>query len=381
VRLTYLGGIAMIALVTADCAHPATIASGSANNASLAAGRTYFLLQGTSSGSAAIDDELSSDIELALAAKGWLEVPPEDAQAIVVTHAATPAKHSLAAFYDGWGDWNWRRAGGGVPDSPGEYTPGTVIVDYFSASTRQLLWRGSAPNVVGHDTHGADGTDRRIDRLAQAVPRSDTRLGENDDAFAPVTPVTNILFAQSPVAVVQIDGPAIYQAVPGTEFERVVNTRRFMIRDAAGMHYLKLSRGWMEADALLGTWATAGAIPPGAEQIFDDSLATNRVEQSGPGAADSPAVVVSMGPVTVVTTEGEIQFEALNDTSLLYARNASAPVFKEPTDKEIYVRLAAGWFRAWTTEGPWQRVPDTRLPADFARIPVALLARVPGAEK
>jgi hypothetical protein len=44
-------------------------------------------------------------------------------------------------------------------------------------------------------------------------------------------------------------------------------------------------------------------------------------------------------------------------------------VLKEPTDTELYVLTSAGWYRAWTTDGPWQFVPRPELPADIAAIP------------
>jgi hypothetical protein len=47
-------------------------------------------------------------------------------------------------------------------------------------------------------------------------------------------------------------------------------------------------------------------------------------------------------------------------------QNTNAVVFKEPTDKELYVHVDDGWFRAWTTDGPWERVPENALPADLA---------------
>jgi hypothetical protein len=43
-------------------------------------------------------------------------------------------------------------------------------------------------------------------------------------------------------------------------------------------------------------------------------------------------------------------------------------VFKEPTDKQLYVRLADGWVRAWTISGPWQRISEAALPDDLALI-------------
>lgn len=54
---------------------------------------TFFVLQGNSSGSTMVDRQLKADIETELTGKGLLAASPEEAQAVVVVHTATPAKH------------------------------------------------------------------------------------------------------------------------------------------------------------------------------------------------------------------------------------------------------------------------------------------------
>lgn len=384
--LKYFVAAGIVVVTTANCAHPVALTSGVGKDAANAGYSTYFLLQGTSSGDAAVDRQLASDVEIALAGKGWLEVAPQDAQVIVVTHVATPAKHSLDAFYRGWGDWTWQMANSSSPNEGREYTPGTVIVDGFDATTRDAFWRASASGVVTlNPRQVAAGSEHRLERLARAVPESDPRLGHDPNADSVAGTGPTIIFAQAPVALVVIDGPPSYTPIPDTAFERVVNTHCFLVRDAAGMHYLRLTSGWMEADTVEGPWTIAGTVPSAAQEAFQRTLATNRSEfpdivnsaQRDAAARDAvrgaPLVVVSTHPVSLVVTDGQIQFEPLKGTSVLYARNASAPVFREPTDGELYVRLEDEWYRAWTMEGPWQHVPAVRLPADLARIPATFL--------
>ena len=78
---------------------------------------------------------------------------------------------------------------------------------------------------------------------------------------------------------------------------------------------------------------------------------------------------VSTTPAALIVTEGEPRFVPLDGTSLLYVSNTTAHVFKEPTDQELYVLVSSRWFRAWTTNGPWEHVPDDELPSDIARLP------------
>jgi hypothetical protein len=132
------------------------------------------------------------------------------------------------------------------------------------------------------------------------------------------------------------------------------------------VHYLKLGGQWMEAYDLIGSWFAAGLVPDGAES----ALATIRREgRIDPAVAQyrgpMPAVYVTTTPATLVVTDGEPQYVPVNGTPLLSIGNTASTVFREPTDQELYVRIPAGWFRAWTTSGPWERVPAEALPADL----------------
>jgi hypothetical protein len=79
-------------------------------------------------------------------------------------------------------------------------------------------------------------------------------------------------------------------------------------------------------------------------------------------------VYVAVAPAELIVTDGEPAYDGVGGTSLLRMRNTNASVFQEPTDHELYVHLPAGWFRSWTTNGPWQGVTESALPADLARI-------------
>jgi hypothetical protein len=127
---------------------------------------------------------------------------------------------------------------------------------------------------------------------------------------------------------------------------------------------------WMEAYDLTGSWATAGTVPEGAEVALKQALDDSRMDLFAIGQIQSPvpAVYVSTTPAELIVTDGEPQYAPFNGTPLLYVRNAAGWVFREPTDRELYVRVADGWFRAWTTNGPWEPVRHDRLPADLAGV-------------
>jgi len=73
----------------------------------------------------------------------------------------------------------------------------------------------------------------------------------------------------------------------------------------------------------------------------------------------------------------------LEGTQLHYVENTDGNVFRNPADRQYYVLVTGRWFRASALSGPWTSIPGTRLPADFAKIPVTsakenVLASIPG---
>ena len=65
-----------------------------------------------------------------------------------------------------------------------------------------------------------------------------------------------------------------------------------------------------------------------------------------------PVVCVSTTPSALIVTDGEPHYQPVNGTSLQRLTNTASTVFREPTDRELYVQLPVGWFRAWTPNGP-----------------------------
>ena len=190
-----------------------------------------------------------------------------------------------------------------------------------------------------------------------------------------------ILFAEQPSILVLIDGEPVYRPIAHTNLQRIVNTRPFIVRDEAGLYYMKVFDGWMEAYDLTGIWSVSGVAPSGVEPAFERAVAEGSVDLlSGADSRHprarpsldldaSPAIFVSCEPAELVITDGPPRFVAIEGSALEYVENTTANVFKEPTDDEIYVLIAGQWFRAWTTDGPWEFVPGGELPKDFSTIP------------
>jgi len=162
----------------------------------------------------------------------------------------------------------------------------------------------TSAGMIATASAGAIATDRREADLDVAVADKDA------DGLPIKNDPPRLLFSEQSAILILVDGNPVYRPVPGTDLQRIINTKPFIVRDTAGIHYMNVFDGWMQAYMLTGIWSVAGVPPHGAEQALQQAVAEK----------------------TVDLTSGR-------------------------------------WFRAWTTDGPWQLVPSRELPADIAAIP------------
>lgn len=205
--------------------------------------------------------------------------------------------------------------------------------------------------------------------------------GKIGDGLSVKNDPPRFLFSEQPAILILIDGDPVYRPVEGTDLQRIINTKPFIVRDTAGIHYLKVFDGWMQAYSLTGLWSVSGVAPHGVEQALREAVIAKTVDLLDgaiPGepsewpqldAGVVPTIFVSTEPAELIVTNGPPRFVAIEGTSLEYVENTTANVFKEPTDEELYVLTSGRWFRSWRTDGPWQFVSGSELPADIATIP------------
>jgi hypothetical protein len=196
-----------------------------------------------------------------------------------------------------------------------------------------------------------------------------------------------IVTSDKPALLVSIDGPAVYRPVPGTELQRVINTHLLLLRAPSGKQYLRIAdHQYLEAPSLKGPWALAAQAPAGAAEAEKLAGPSAPLEPLGEGTNAQPpplatttkttvstnvvpVVFVETKPAELITFDGPPNFVPIAGTHLLYAANTTANVFKLLTDQRTYVLLAGRWFAAPSLQGPWEYVPGSRLPSDFASIP------------
>jgi hypothetical protein len=96
-------------------------------------------------------DRIVEAINQELRAKG-LTLVENGGSLDIAAHAATKEEKTLQSFYDGFPGWGWNsRFGGTTTVTVDTYEVGTLVVDLFDSSTKQVVWRGVATDTISDD--------------------------------------------------------------------------------------------------------------------------------------------------------------------------------------------------------------------------------------
>ena len=111
------------------------------------------------------DARIKSAVDAQLAAKGWTQVA-SGGDVAVVAIKTSQTQRSLQTFYDGFGGgWGWRRFGGGgfgeATTTEQDYKEGTLVIDLYDAKNKQLIWRGSAEDMLSSK---ADKNEKNLEK-------------------------------------------------------------------------------------------------------------------------------------------------------------------------------------------------------------------------
>jgi len=205
----------------------------------------------------------------------------------------------------------------------------------------------------------------------------------------------NIIFSQTAAVLVLIDGPPQWSDLPNTTLARAINTRALLLRDQSRKLFIHLFDGFVEASDLSGPWTVAGEVPSGAHTVAQQLAKENLVDlmEAPPDEKDpsrkpslkkgAPVVYVATTPTELIVIQGKPDWQQITGTKLLYVNNSSADIVKDLDNQQTYVLISGRWFSAPGFSGPWQYVPGSSLPPDFAKIPddspkENLKASVPG---
>ena len=119
-----------------------------------------------------LNERIRTALESGLAAKGFTRAESaEQADFTVAWHVAIQDKLDARTMYTGYGPY--RGWGGGATTVVDQYEVGTLLVDFVSPATRQVIWRGTAQSRVQESRDPQERQariDAAVDKLLAQFP-------------------------------------------------------------------------------------------------------------------------------------------------------------------------------------------------------------------
>jgi hypothetical protein len=112
------------------------------------------------------ESRIREAVDHVLQAKGWQLVQTEG-DVMLTAVASKKSQPEYTTFYDGLGGgWRWHGWGTGMATTTVDKIPvGTLVIDIYDCSTRNLVWRGEAEDQL------SDKPDKDSKKLEKAVAK------------------------------------------------------------------------------------------------------------------------------------------------------------------------------------------------------------------
>jgi len=163
----WTGIVALIALTTPAVIIAQKVKVDSNPSAPFASYKTYAWVTGTTAPNPLNDQRLHASIDQRLAARG-LTRNAGSPDLVVTTHVTTQEHQELIPTGFAYGPW-WGGYGGGAYVETS--VEGTLIVDFYDAKTKQMVWRGVATATASDKpTKNAEKMNKALDKMFEKFP-------------------------------------------------------------------------------------------------------------------------------------------------------------------------------------------------------------------
>ncbi|WP_020531368.1 hypothetical protein [Flexithrix dorotheae] len=198
-----------------------------------------------------------------------------------------------------------------------------------------------------------------------------------------------IYFRTNATVLIYIDGEPILKNVENSEFDYVVNTPFFLVKDKKDDYYLKGGKFWWTSKEITKGWKETGQVSRDLEKLAKDAIPEddNVVDSAMLELKEAPEIIVSTVPAELILSDGDPSYAPIQGTSLLYVTNSESDIIMHIDSQEHYILLAGRWYSSKTLQdGDWKFKEPTDLPEEFQKIPVEsdiadVRTSVPGTEE
>jgi Domain of unknown function (DUF4136) len=116
------------------------------------------------------DERVKNAVNSELAAKGWTLVP-SGGEVSVAARAAIHNQQELNTFYDGFGGRRWGVGMGMSTTTVDNYKVGTLIVEMFDGSNKDMIWHGVASGTLSNNSDkNIKNLDKNVHKLFEHFP-------------------------------------------------------------------------------------------------------------------------------------------------------------------------------------------------------------------
>ena len=223
--------------------------------------------------------------------------------------------------------------------------------------------------------------DISLDQLLADLDMNDTRISLSE-ALENTPP--EIIYREIPSALILIDGDPIFEKIESTNYERVVNTPFFIVRDTRKKdYYIKGGDHWYYSENAVD-WEYTTRIPKKLEQIAEEALAEQELADAAEAEAAPeeesaeepeeetvvPEIILRTAPAELIQSDGEPEFAPIEGTSILYMTNTADDILMNIETQEYFILVSGRWYKSPSlSEGPWSFVDPEEVPVTFTEIP------------
>lgn len=180
----------------------------------------------------------------------------------------------------------------------------------------------------------------------------------------------DIYFRTSPSVLITIDGDPIYKNIEGANFDYVVNTAFFIVKDSKNKYYIKGGKFWYVSNEATSGYTDTNKVPSDIKKFADKNLPKEEQDSATASLTEAPELIVVTKPSELITTDGDPDYATIEGTTLLYVSNTESDIVMDINSQVHYVLLAGRWYKSSSLEdGSWTFVEPADLPADFSKIP------------
>lgn len=211
--------------------------------------------------------------------------------------------------------------------------------------------------------------------ITMSLDRLTASLDEVEDLKTKSETLNNappdIYFRTIPSSLISIDGDPIMKDIKDSGLEYVVNTAFFIVREKGkSTYYIKGGKFWYQSDNVTSNWKATEKVPKDIMKLAEENIEATKPDSISASITEPPALIVVTKPSELIQTDGEPDYQSIENTSLLYVKNTESDIIMDINSQEHFVLLAGRWYQSKTlADGDWKFTEPDKLPEDFSKIP------------